>query len=402
MHLILVAWAFLLSMNLVWAGDDASKADKLARRADLAFEQNHPRRAARLAERVLRQDPGNLRALMIRGAWRRELALAASSEAERNRLVELSNQDLRRILVLGPGTFSGALARGYLELDKPVLDLPEPNCPAAATASFQAAEELYVRRRFDEALREYEEALAGCPKNSLWLTYAGDAWYGMGDKQKAIRLYQQALEVDPFNWVARRFLGDVLLKTGAETEGIAEIIASVACNPSYTTGWAQMRGILAQVGSGVPVQVNKAERILEANRPHDAPSPVDLVWRTYTEARVRAREEHPSDTPLQGEERAVRAALEVARPLIAANPDEEGLRPWALLDRMAGGTDFQLAILVLLPDREIAPAFIERRNSDFDAVFRFVAGVVVLGKTDPDEEAEAQGGEGGTAGQPKE
>lgn len=78
-----------------------------------------------------------------------------------------------------------------------------------ARAHFEKAEGLFRERKFPEAIAEYQLSAQADPKFAKPLVYIGDAWLQLGEPEKAVASYQQALVVDPQDKQAHRSLGEL-------------------------------------------------------------------------------------------------------------------------------------------------------------------------------------------------
>lgn len=113
---------------------------------------------------------------------------------------------------------------------------------AEAAKHFDAAEAHFAARRYKEAAAEYELALQADPGYSSAAVYKGDSLLQLGDEPGAIACYRKAIEIDPKNRQAWRFLGDVLEKQYDRNGDVALLDEAITCfenalkaDPSYAT-----------------------------------------------------------------------------------------------------------------------------------------------------------------------
>ena len=142
---------------------------------------------------------------------------------------------LRKVLELDPqNALATDVLQGMAKAEQPLSQNPE------AQAHFDQAEEHFRGHRFQQAIEEYDRAIAADPKFAKAHVYKGDAFYQLGNLQKAVECYRQAIQVDPKDRQAHRFLGDVLEREYDRTgdvkyldEAIESFQNAVILDPSY-------------------------------------------------------------------------------------------------------------------------------------------------------------------------
>ncbi len=100
---------------------------------------------------------------------------------------------------------------------------------APARAHFEQAEKLFGERKFSEAIAEYQKSAQADPKFAKPLVYIGDCWLQLGDMEKAIDSYKQALAVDPQDKQAHRFLGDMYERKFDKTGDASWLDQAIVC-----------------------------------------------------------------------------------------------------------------------------------------------------------------------------
>lgn len=150
---------------------------------------------------------------------------------------------------LDPDGPLGKMAAGLLKKASSATIFPEPEvaCSAEATQTYEAAEVAFSARDYAAARKGYDAALALCPEQPVWWTYAGDAALQSGDTADAITDYEKALGLSPCFWVAHRFLADVQFQQGERETAYHHLVQSVACNPMYDLAWHDLE---AMAGAG--------------------------------------------------------------------------------------------------------------------------------------------------------
>jgi tetratricopeptide (TPR) repeat protein len=116
------------------------------------------------------------------------------------------------------------------------LTLWEPSKEAAP--HFEAAEALFLKKRFSEAAVEYRKGLALDPGYGLGWLYSGDVPFHQGDYESALKAYRRALALDPTHPQAHHFSGHALLKLGRLDDAETGYVRALVYDPSYKGAWA--------------------------------------------------------------------------------------------------------------------------------------------------------------------
>jgi tetratricopeptide (TPR) repeat protein len=134
----------------------------------------------------------------------------------------------RRALELDP---DDALAQEALRyLDNEGLSALRQLSPAA-TKAWEEAERLFTDRRYTEALAKFREATTLDPASSLPLVGAGDCYFAQQQWGEAERLFRAAVEREPRNAQAWRFLSDALAQQDKWKAAEAALLSGIAADP---------------------------------------------------------------------------------------------------------------------------------------------------------------------------
>ncbi|AWI09165.1 tetratricopeptide repeat protein [Ereboglobus luteus] len=120
------------------------------------------------------------------------------------------------------------------------------------------AEKAFSQRRFDDAIKEYKQALKHDPKSYIATLYIGDCYYAQGNPAEAIPWFEKAIAINPNRETAHRYMADALLKSGKQKEGIAKHIDALIAEPANRLP----RSVMQRVAQAVnplfkPSPVNK-------------------------------------------------------------------------------------------------------------------------------------------------
>lgn len=133
---------------------------------------------------------------------------------------------------------SDPLAQEVLrELISPSID-KENSFSQESLIAFNEGERLFQRKDFREALKQYEFAFEKSPTFAKAILYAGDCYFQLGEYAAAEKRYNLALDVDPSDYQAWRFLAHAHLKMGHPPEIIKlSLLRSIEAQPNYMPAW---------------------------------------------------------------------------------------------------------------------------------------------------------------------
>jgi tetratricopeptide (TPR) repeat protein len=124
---------------------------------------------------------------------------------------------------------------------------PVAPTPAPAAGSEQVGRLLsrarasYDQRRYDEALRDSNQALELEPNNAFALARRGDTYRMLGRYDEALRDFNQALEQEPTNAPALRTRGDTYRMLGRYKEALRDFNQALELEPNNAFASAQLK-----------------------------------------------------------------------------------------------------------------------------------------------------------------
>jgi len=213
------------------------RAAKVGTRAVDAITTGKLVPAERLTRKALRLDPDCPEGLFAAAMLLLRDVEAGTAE-DPDAATALARALFRRLIEIDPESMYAAIGAQSAEgaPSRPVLEAPDPGCPAEAQAHWNDAEAHLAAGRNPAAVEAYDLAIRGCPANARLRLYSGDAVFAQGDLGGALLRYEAALSIEPCYWAAHRFAGDVHFQEGRVLEGVASLVRSVACNPWYEPG----------------------------------------------------------------------------------------------------------------------------------------------------------------------
>jgi len=172
--------------------------------------------------------------------------------------------------------FLKAKALGY---NKPVLDAViqslDPDAPkgkgfsqnAEADRLMREAESFFAQGKLDDALANYQKALALDPEIYEAALYSGDVYTHRGDFAQAEVWYQKAIRIDPTRETAYRYSATPLMKQKKYDQARDRYVEAFITEPynNYThaglSQWAQVTGTrLGQPSIDIPTKVTFDEK----------------------------------------------------------------------------------------------------------------------------------------------
>lgn len=235
--------ALLVSSPSALAGK-AERAQKLATASVEAFNKGDPSKALDKIDKAIALAPEDPELHWMRFSLLVRVCPQLGPDA-----VEVCDAALEEELVnvarLDPNGPLGNMAAGLLKKSASAGIFPDPTveCSAEAHQLYESAEVAFSGGDFAGARKSYDAALALCPEQPVWWTYAGDAALKVGDTADAITDYEKALGLSPCFWVAHRFLADVQFGQGERDTAYHHLVQSVACNPMYDLAWHDLEAL---------------------------------------------------------------------------------------------------------------------------------------------------------------
>ena len=114
------------------------------------------------------------------------------------------------------------------EGSRSVVDYPlEPECIAA----LNEAEPLFEAKQYGPALEKYLDAEQKFPRCYVAHSHAGDAYLFQGLADQALRSYERAIELNPFDYRSWFYKGHALLKLGEFAQARSAFVQSLALRP---------------------------------------------------------------------------------------------------------------------------------------------------------------------------
>jgi tetratricopeptide (TPR) repeat protein len=284
------------------------------------------------------------------------------------------------------------------ELVETLLYIPEDGSDAKFSdrrdvdEAMRAAEADRARGDFDKAREGYLRVLQLDPKNYEATTYVGDVYFSEQAYNRAGEWFARAIQINPNRETAYRFWADALAMAGKNTQAREKYIDAVIAEPYNRQPWVALRqwadrikqpfnGILLQNKSTVKTEdaANKTtldEHSLRAGNPETA------AWNAYTATRhawqkAKFKKEFPGEDTyrrsLKEEAEALDALVDVLAPDATSEKKAAKLDPSLLalveIDRAGLLEPF---VLLNRADREIARDYPAYRDGHRDKLFRYL------------------------------
>lgn len=107
--------------------------------------------------------------------------------------------------------------------------------------AFQAGENAFSRREYDEAIKNYQRALELDPQNYSAALFVGDSYFAKKDFPEARTWYDRAISINPDIETAYRYEGDMLAKNGEAEKGRTRFIQAVIADPYNAIPWRALQ-----------------------------------------------------------------------------------------------------------------------------------------------------------------
>ncbi len=103
--------------------------------------------------------------------------------------------------------------------------------------AMRGAEAAYGRGDFAAALAGYAQVLKLDPRNYHAALFIGDVYYAQKDYDNSYPWFAKAVEIDPDQETAYRYWGDALYATGHNAEARGKYIEAIVASPYQRTSW---------------------------------------------------------------------------------------------------------------------------------------------------------------------
>jgi tetratricopeptide (TPR) repeat protein len=274
--------------------------EQLKQRAITLIDQIKYTDALPLLEKIVLAEPDNARMHFY-------LGFALQGQA-----VQIKDDAARRALrVRARAAFVKAKDLG---IDEPIIDALIQGIPAdgmdsrvfsphvEANALMLLAEGKFAQGKLEEALKDYQQALALDPKLYFAALFSGDVFAHKGDYAQAEVWYQKAISINPLIETAYRYSATPLMKQGKTNEARDRYIEAFITEPysrfavAGLTQWAQVTNTgLAHPEIDIPTSVTFDDKgNASINLDASALSGKDdgsFAWLTYGAARSSWRKE---------------------------------------------------------------------------------------------------------------
>jgi tetratricopeptide (TPR) repeat protein len=283
------------------------------------------------------------------------------------------------------------------ELLQVLLSIPEDGSDlkfserADVDEAMKAAEASRARGNLDDAKRGYLHVLELDPKNYDATVYVGDVYFSERAFNSAGEWFDKAIKLDPDKETAYRYWGDALGESGKNGEAREKYINAVIAEPYTRPPWTALRrwtdrtnqqfnAILLQNKSSVKNATDKAVQL--EDQPLQEASAEQAAWNAYEKVRqkwkdAKFKKQFPNEPAyrrtLKEEAEALDAMVAVLAPDAASLKKAEKLDP-ALLALIQIDHEGLLEPFVLLnrADPEIAKDYPAYRGAHRDKLYQYL------------------------------
>jgi tetratricopeptide (TPR) repeat protein len=151
--------------------------------------------------------------------------------------------------------------------------------------AMRAGEAAFSRRDFDEALRNYSNALKLEPNNYSAVLFTANTYDKQNEWAKGAEWYDRAVQLEPNVETAYRYYADMLAKQGDMAKARIMLIHAVVAEPYNRIVWRELHAWatlnhthINEIYISVPIE--------EKNKRAQGSPDISRVWRIYHEVRV--------------------------------------------------------------------------------------------------------------------
>lgn len=151
--------------------------------------------------------------------------------------------------------------------------------------AMRAGEAAFTRRDFDEALKNYSNALELEPNNYSAVLFTANTYDKQNEWAKGAEWYERAIQLEPNVETAYRYYADMLAKQGDMAKARIMLIHAAVAEPYNRIVWRELHA-WATVNHTRINEVYISVPIEEKNIQAPGSPDISRVWRTYHEVRA--------------------------------------------------------------------------------------------------------------------
>jgi tetratricopeptide (TPR) repeat protein len=234
----------------------------------------------------------------------------------------------------------------------------------AVDAILQKAEQAFSKGDMQEALKNYQAALALNPKNYAATLYSGDVYFSWKDYGQAVVWYERAIALNPDVETAYRYCGDALSFLGKHDEALGKYLAAVLTEPRNKLAWSGLKNYASDLNREVQKSPLTLPKVSTETKGGNVSIVADLKSGTLSQGYALARTQWIKDHPvaaggtyrhsLAEEASAIRMTIRLADDLKGAGPEDPFAKSCATLKAMDSEGLLEPFILLDAADSGIA------------------------------------------------
>ena len=271
----LCSWAPLAAQTEVDPPARRQKASEL-------FEQGRRLEALPLLEELVKTNPKDSAMLVALAACLVEHAATLPDQ-------EAGKERLRARDLLDRAWELGNHSTLAMNLSQLLKQLPESGAikfsdNPQVDQAMRAAEVAFARRDFDEAIKNYSQALELEPGNYSAALFIANTYDKQNEFSKGAEWYERAIQLDPNVETAYRYYADMLAKRGDMAKARVMLIQAAVAEPYNRIVWRELHAWatlnktqVTEVFVGVPPEQNDKQT---------QGSPDSSIWQAYREVRT--------------------------------------------------------------------------------------------------------------------
>jgi tetratricopeptide (TPR) repeat protein len=261
---ILAHASLILTITLLAASLPAAAQESVRAKAIDLYQRGRFVEALPLLEQVAAEHPEDPEILGAQG-FALLAAAAAETDGEKKRAMRVrAKKTMLRARELGNKSNLMSVADDLPD------DGAEPHYSqdVAVDRAMQEAEADFVKGRYDEAIAGYEKVLALDPKNYHATLFLGDVLYKEKKYDQAGDWFAKAIALQPDVETAYRYWGDALKAQGRSEEALEKFLDAVVAEPYSRSPWMGLRQWADAAGvrlNQLQIDVPKFEKTADGN-----------------------------------------------------------------------------------------------------------------------------------------
>lgn len=391
---VIMLLVMLSSVPAVSSQTSSEDYTALRNRAFELWERQNPVGALPYLEKLAAMRPDDT-LVLIRLAYSLVSSTSAMSNTEARKQTVLRARSLfLRAKELGA---QSNLMEVMLEKIPESGELSEFSTRQEVDEAVREGEAAFATSNFAKAIACYQRALELDPKNYSATLFTGDVYFSMNQMDEAGKWFERAIQIDPDRETAYRYWGDALLKEGKLKQAKERFIQAIIAEPYTKTAWIgfkqwaeNAKATLShpRIESPNSITTGDKENAINITIDPDSLKKKDGTqhWMFYELSRAawqgeRFKKEFPNEASYRHSLREEVEALNLVADTVATDVKKRKIKKLnpslATLLKLKEEGLLEAFVLISRADEGIAKDYADYRAANREKLWRYIAGYII-------------------------